>query len=82
MVYICKDLKPYETKSIINVRYMGRQVSNHTAFVCIKTNLNQLFIITLNIEVSDEFGLYTPVNTIDFGTLNKFDEHSESKIGV
>ena len=67
-------LKPFENKILFNLRYIARHSSNHTAFIGIKSDSNQIFIITVEIEVTKEPGLYSPIELIDFGTMTHLQE--------
>ena len=47
---------PYETRTIMRVKYLGRKIGNFTSFIRIRTNTtdNPLgFVIPLQIEISN-----------------------------
>jgi hypothetical protein len=84
-------LKPYETKTISILRYIGRNPNNYTSFVSIKTLLSNdsknnnnlsssLFIIPVEVEVRSDAGIYASSNLIDFGltTISKEKNQSDS----
>ncbi|CAF4379348.1 unnamed protein product, partial [Didymodactylos carnosus] len=60
-------LKPYETKIIMKLNFLARTINKHSAFLCIKTNLNDTIILPIEMEVSNQPGLYTNIDLIEFG---------------
>ncbi len=81
-----QSLEPFESKSIGVLRYLGRKVDNHTALVWIRFNTSECdcseidnLILPVEIEVTKELGLYSPIRFIDFGLIslkNSTDEDS------
>jgi hypothetical protein len=59
---------------LFNLRYIARHSNNHTAFICLKSESNDLFIIKVEIEVTKEPGLFSPIELIDFGTMTHLQE--------
>ncbi|ESO93808.1 hypothetical protein LOTGIDRAFT_228573 [Lottia gigantea] len=79
------EIQPFETKSVMRANFIARVENNHTAFIRIKTSKeseNKLLILPVEVEVSAEPGLYSPVEMIDFGILRTFDEPKSMKIGL
>ena len=103
-----QSLKPFESKTIAIIRYMGRQASNHSAFISLIANLKMdssannnssgegegegkregkekeeiiksvLFTIPVEIEVTEQPGIYSPLKSIDFGTIFLTDHVTDS----
>ncbi|CAG5136464.1 unnamed protein product, partial [Candidula unifasciata] len=75
------EIKPFETKAVMKANFVGRVESNHSAFIRIKTNkeeehanIPELLILPLEVEVSSDPGIYSPVELLDFGILRTLDE--------
>lgn len=52
---MCKEIPPFETKSIMRASFVGRVESNHTAFIRIRTNKEnkqQMLIVPVEVEVT------------------------------
>lgn len=71
-------LKPFETRQIGLIHFIGRQANNHTAFICIQTKtlndekLNDTpvyFVLPFELEVTKQFGLFSPLTQVDFGDI-------------
>ncbi|KAK0064719.1 transmembrane protein 131 [Biomphalaria pfeifferi] len=83
------ELKPFETKEVMRASFVGRIESNHSAFIRIKTNKEdehrsspQLLILPLEIEVSSDPGIYSPVELLDFGILRTLDEPKHLRLNL
>ncbi|XP_048778429.1 transmembrane protein 131-like isoform X3 [Ostrea edulis] len=71
------EIPPYETKTVMKANFVGRVENNHTAFIRIKTNqeqMNNLVILPVEVEVSSVPGLYSPKEMIDFGIIRTLDD--------
>ncbi|XP_059172508.1 transmembrane protein 131-like isoform X2 [Physella acuta] len=83
------ELKPFETKAVMKANFIGRVESNHSAFIRIKTNKEnkgrdppELLILPLEIEVSSDPGIYSPVELLDFGILRTLDEPKNLRLNL
>ncbi|KAK6172925.1 hypothetical protein SNE40_016488 [Patella caerulea] len=79
------EIQPFETKSVMRANFIARVENNHTAFIRIKTSeesQDKLLILPVEIEVSSEPGIYSPVEMIDFGILRTFDEPKSVKLSL
>lgn len=50
-----QEIPPYETKTVMKANFVGRVENNHTAFIRIKTNqeqMNNVVILPVEVEVS------------------------------
>lgn len=85
------NIKPFLTKQIAVLRYIGRQANNHTAFICISARINSnenkeyrhgpanskdesgnkiiSFILPVELEITQQQGIFSPTRLIDFGTI-------------
>ncbi|XP_036331381.1 transmembrane protein 131 homolog [Rhagoletis pomonella] len=77
------EIPPYETKSIIRIRFHARTVGNHTAYIRIKiseqigegtsdsaSNSGNVLVIPVEIEILPLHGLYADNPVINFGRLS------------
>lgn len=68
-------MKPFETQTVGQFRYISRQVSNHTSFVCVLARLKNTvdqkiqIIIPIELEVTDKSGIYLETENINFGNV-------------
>ncbi|KAH9505685.1 hypothetical protein Btru_055497, partial [Bulinus truncatus] len=81
------ELKPFETKEVMRASFVGRVESNHSAFIRIKTNKEdrsppELLVLPLEIEVSSDPGIYSPVELLDFGILRTLDEPKQLRLNL
>lgn len=84
------ELKPFETKAVMKANFVARVESNHSAFIRIKTNKEaehrdgppELLILPLEIEVSSDPGIYSPVELLDFGILRTLDEPKSVRLNL
>lgn len=61
---------PYETKPVMKAHFVARTASNHTSYIRIKTDQPDVqLMLPVEIEVIDCPGLYSPIDTLDFGVL-------------
>lgn len=65
------EIRPFETKQIAKAIFSGQHISNHTAFVRIKTNhsTNPSIVLPVEVEVSDASGLFLSRELLDFGMI-------------
>lgn len=50
------EVPPYETRTVMRVRMVGRRAANNSAFVKVKTNLTEPkfgFVVPIEVEVSN-----------------------------
>jgi hypothetical protein len=72
------EIGPYETKAVMRANFVGRVVSNHTAFIRIRTNMeheqqSEMLILPVEVEVTDNGGIFSSLEMLDFGTLRTMD---------
>ncbi|XP_053399004.1 transmembrane protein 131-like isoform X2 [Mercenaria mercenaria] len=71
------EIPPYETKTIMKANFVGRTENNHTAFIRIKTDkqdLQHTVVLPMEVEVTSSPGVYVATELIDFGIVRTFDE--------
>jgi len=72
------EIPPYETKAIMKATFYGRTEGNHTGFVRIKTGRTSLkkeeIVLPFDVDVSSARGIFTNIDSFDFGTLRTMDE--------
>ncbi|XP_046566823.1 transmembrane protein 131-like, partial [Haliotis rubra] len=79
------ELQPFETKPVMRANFVGRIENNHTAFIRIKTNQeseSEMLILPVEVEVSSEPGIYSPIEMIDFGILRTLDKPKVVKLNL
>ncbi|XP_071088410.1 transmembrane protein 131-like isoform X1 [Haliotis cracherodii] len=79
------ELQPFETKPVMRANFVGRVENNHTAFIRIKTNQesdSEMLILPVEVEVSSEPGIYSPIEMIDFGILRTLDKPKVVKLNL
>ncbi|XP_041357021.1 transmembrane protein 131-like isoform X2 [Gigantopelta aegis] len=79
------ELQPFETKSVMRANFIGRVENNHTAFIRIKTDKEkntETLILPVEIEVTSEPGIYSPIELIDFGILRTLDAPKTVKLNL
>lgn len=74
-------VKPYEMKSVIQIKYAAQHLTHFYGLVCIKTNRTGLIILPVKIHVSDRAGLYSNIPSLEF-TTNSFVHPSMKPITV
>ena len=64
-------MRPFETKPIARANFFGLAVTNHTSFVRVKTNhtSNPSVVLPVEVEVSDNSGLFLSRELLDFGVV-------------
>ena len=61
---------PYETRPVMKAHFVARISSNHSSYIRIRTNVtNVQLMLPVEVEVSNSPGLYSPLDTLDFGVL-------------
>ncbi|XP_053963422.1 transmembrane protein 131 homolog [Anastrepha ludens] len=83
------EIPPYETKSIIRIRFHARTVGNHTAYIRIKiseqvtgddadstSNSGNVLVIPVEIEILPLHGLYADNPVVNFGRLSTVVGHN------
>nr|XP_046155580.1 transmembrane protein 131 isoform X2 [Oncorhynchus gorbuscha] len=68
-----QEIPPFETKGVMRASFSSRDADNHTAFIRIKTNENQVIILPVEVEVISAPGIYSSTEMLDFGTLRSQD---------
>ncbi|CRK89771.1 CLUMA_CG003383, isoform A [Clunio marinus] len=68
------EIPPYTSKPIIRVRFHGYRAGNHTAYVRIKiagtSQMDEkMLVVPIEIEITNETGIYSQVPLLDFGTV-------------
>ncbi|BFZ14499.1 hypothetical protein BsWGS_17535 [Bradybaena similaris] len=83
------EINPFETKAVMKANFVGRVESNHSAFIRIKTNkeeehanIPELLILPVEVEVSSDPGIYSPVELLDFGILRTLDEPKTIRLNL
>ncbi|GFS24444.1 transmembrane protein 131-like isoform X4, partial [Elysia marginata] len=83
------ELQPFETKAVMKANFIARVENHHSAFIRIKTNKEtehpgppELLILPMEIEVSSDPGIYSPVELIDFGILRTLDEPKTLRLNL
>ncbi|RUS80317.1 hypothetical protein EGW08_011918, partial [Elysia chlorotica] len=83
------ELQPFETKAVMKAKFIARVENHHSAFIRIKTNKEsehpgppELLILPLEIEVSSDPGIYSPVELLDFGILRTLDEPKTLRLNL
>lgn len=70
---------PYETRPVMKAHFVARIASNHTSYIRIRTNASDAqLMLPVEVEVSNSPGLYTPLDTLDFGVLRS--RHDPPKV--
>ncbi|XP_038856384.1 transmembrane protein 131 [Salvelinus namaycush] len=67
------EIPPFETKGVMRASFSSRDADNHTAFIRIKTNEDQVIILPVEVEVTSAPGIYSSTEMLDFGTLRSQD---------
>lgn len=69
------EVPPYETRPVMKAHFVARIASNHTSYIRIRTNTSNVqLMLPVEVEVSNSPGLYSPLDTLDFGVLrSKYD---------
>ena len=64
------EVPPYETRPVMKAHFVARIASNHTSYIRIRTNTSNVqLMLPVEVEVSNSPGLYSPLDTLDFGVL-------------
>lgn len=68
------EIPPFTSKPVIRVRFTGNRAGNHTAYVRIKiagtsSIEEKMLVVPIEIEVSNETGIYSQIPLLDFGTV-------------
>ncbi|KAH9414407.1 hypothetical protein DERP_014428 [Dermatophagoides pteronyssinus] len=64
------NVPPYETRPVMKAHLVARIVSNHTSYIRIRTSQPDIqLMLPVEVEVSNSPGLYSPLDTLDFGVL-------------
>uniref|UniRef100_A0A8C4QPL0 Transmembrane protein 131 n=1 Tax=Eptatretus burgeri TaxID=7764 RepID=A0A8C4QPL0_EPTBU len=68
------EIPPFETKAVMRASFISREPHNHTAFIRIKTNdSDDYLILPMEVEVTTAPGIYSSTEMLDFGTLRSQD---------
>ncbi|XP_045553451.1 transmembrane protein 131 isoform X2 [Salmo salar] len=67
------EVPPFETKGVMRASFSSRDADNHTAFIRIKTNEDQVIILPVEVEVTSAPGIYSSTEMLDFGMLRSQD---------
>src|SRR5699024_4793300 len=63
----------------MKAHFVARIASNHTSYIRIRTNATDVqLMLPVEVEVSNSPGLYTPLDTLDFGVLRS--RHDPPKV--
>ncbi|GFN80733.1 transmembrane protein 131-like isoform x2 [Plakobranchus ocellatus] len=83
------ELQPFETKAVMKANFVARVENHHSAFIRIKTNketdlpgLPEMLILPVEIEVSSDPGIYSPLELLDFGILRTLDEPKTLRLNL
>ncbi|XP_075545402.1 transmembrane protein 131 isoform X1 [Dermacentor variabilis] len=70
------EIPPYKTKPVMKANFVSRIEKNHTAFIRIKLNsTNHVdLILPVEVEVVSLPGIFSPMETLDFGVMHSQDE--------
>ena len=53
VVWFClQEIPPYETRTIMKAKFIGRTENNHTAFIRIRTDYKQMLVLPMEVEVT------------------------------
>lgn len=64
------NVPPYEHRPVMKAHFLARIASNYTSYIRIRTNVSDVqLMLPVEVEVSNSPGLYTPLDTLDFGVL-------------
>ncbi|KAH9517423.1 hypothetical protein DERF_008099, partial [Dermatophagoides farinae] len=64
------NVPPYETRPVMKAHLVARIASNHTSYIRIRTSQPDIqLMLPVEVEVSNSPGLYSPLDTLDFGVL-------------
>ncbi|KAG1714731.1 Transmembrane protein 131 [Nymphon striatum] len=77
-------IQPYETKPVMRASFIARKESNHTSYIRIKTNSSgePYLVIPVEVEVSSEPGIYSPVEILDFGVIRSDDKQIQLTLNL
>ncbi|XP_064637998.1 transmembrane protein 131-like isoform X2 [Lineus longissimus] len=70
------EIPPYETRTVMRASFVGRMENNHTSFIRIKTNktdVDEMLVLPVEVEVTSAPGIYSPVDKLDFDILRTLD---------
>ncbi|CAF4170376.1 unnamed protein product [Rotaria sp. Silwood2] len=74
-------LKHHEIKPIIKINYFAYKLNKLHGYICIKTNLSDIVIIPVEINVLNRSGLYSNVDLLEF-TAHRFIHSSVKPITI
>ncbi|XP_017783745.1 PREDICTED: transmembrane protein 131 [Nicrophorus vespilloides] len=77
------EIPPLQTKAVIKVCFLAKVEQNHTAFVRIKlNNTNDYLVVPLEVEVTQQAMLFPPQAYVDFGVGGSLDPEKEVALNL